>query len=337
MAFDFTKLIAEEQRKQEAASNQGGGTGFKTVYPFNNGRLELKLIANEPSGLIYRQVYFHQYYADGKKNKVPCLHQMYGLDCPICNAVRNVQDKLNDDKVFGTYGYKTQGFMFAKLISYSPENYFGDNRNPPKQGEVVIFMFPKSVINELSNLITEYRDDIENVVANNTTRNVTLKINTGANGFPEYIFYVKNNQDTLCVDSNGNPDQDAFNKYMMNMPDIRSVKYPDKPDENMMKIHRTIVEEINTKYFGVPASAPQMPDPQPMVTSTFVQTQPVQAQIIQTAKPDMSIEEPVNMVVEQSKSEEVSFEDPRGAKPPCWGNNQYDDKCAACPWDSDCI
>ena len=76
MAFDFTKLIQEEQKKQEETSSKSGGVGFKTVYPYNNGRLELKLIGNEPSGLLYREVMFHQYYSDGKKNKVPCLHQM---------------------------------------------------------------------------------------------------------------------------------------------------------------------------------------------------------------------------------------------------------------------
>ena len=63
MAFDFSKLIADEQKKQEEQTNKSGGIGFKTVYPFNNGRLEFKFIGNEPSGLLYREVTFHQYYA----------------------------------------------------------------------------------------------------------------------------------------------------------------------------------------------------------------------------------------------------------------------------------
>ena len=35
MAFDFTKLIQDEQKKQEETSSRSGGVGFKTVYPYN--------------------------------------------------------------------------------------------------------------------------------------------------------------------------------------------------------------------------------------------------------------------------------------------------------------
>lgn len=342
MAFNFTKLIEDEQKKQNSTRSNGGGTGFKTVYPFNNGRLELKLIGNEPSGLLYREVMFHQYYADGKKNKVPCLHEMYGLDCPICNAVRNVQDKLGDDKVYGTYGTKRQGFMFAKLLGYSPENYFGENKNPPKSGEVVIFMFPKSVINELRNLIIEFQDELDTIFTNNSTRNVTLKVTTGANGFPEYNFYVKNNESVLCMDANGNPDDNAFNMYMTQMPDIRTVKYPDRPDEDMMKIHRAIVEEINNKYFGIKSSVPPMKDPQPM--SYTQPTNPV-PQIQKKSDPvpdfpevdDLPWDTPNNESESNDVQENEVSEDPRGVRPPCFGNNEYNEKCSQCPWDSECI
>ena len=344
MAFDFTKLIKEEQKKQEETSSRSGGVGFKTVYPFNNGRLELKLIGNEPSGLLYREVMFHQYYSEGKKNKVPCLHQMYGLDCPICDAVNNVQDKLGDDKVYGTYGAKKQGFMFAKLLNYSPENYFGETKNPPKPGEIVIFMFPKSVINELRNMIIEFQDELDTIFTNNSTRNVTLKVTTGANGFPEYNFYVKNNESVLCVDANGNPDQAAFNEYMSKMPDIRTIKYPDKPDENMMKIHRAIVEEINNKYFGITTSVPPMNDPQPMVSNTgnAPATPPVQNVNVSNTPETINTSSTNNVNVTSQPDvnnvqENVTSEDPRGVRPPCFGNNEYNEKCAQCPWDAECV
>lgn len=341
MAFDFTKLIKEEQKKQEESSSRSGGIGFKTVYPFNNGRLELKLIGNEPSGLLYREVMFHQYYSDGKKNKVPCLHQMYGMDCPICNAVSNVQDKLGDDKVYGTYGTKKQGFMFAKLLNYSPENYFGDTKNPPKPGEIVIFMFPKSVINELRNMIIEFQDELDTIFTNNSTRNVTLKVTTGSNGFPEYNFYVKNNESVLCVDANGNPDQAAFNDYMSKMPDIRTIKYPDKPDDDMMKIHRAIVEEINNKYFGIATSTPPMNDPQPMVNDNVNNyNQPVNSNTVNENinTPNVNVtNNNVQANVSNTTQENVTSEDPRGPRPSCFGNNKYDEDCSNCPWDSECV
>ena len=185
MAFNFTDIIAAETKKQEEAArgSSGGGIGFKTVYPFANGRLEFRLIGNEPSGLLYRELVFHEYWSDNKKQKVPCLRHMYNMDCPICNAVDNVQATLDDKDIFGKYGFKKQGIMFAKLISVNPDNYFGDTRNPAKPGDIVLFMFPKSVINELRNLIVEYSEDLENIFANNTARTVTLKVGTQANGF----------------------------------------------------------------------------------------------------------------------------------------------------------
>lgn len=338
MAFDFSKLIADEQKKQEEQTNKSGGIGFKTVYPFNNGRLEFKFIGNEPSGLLYREVTFHQYYADGKKNKVPCLHSMYGMDCPICNAVSNVQNKLGDDKVFGTYGFKKQGFMFAKLLNYSPDNYFGDTKNPPKPNDIVIFMFPKSVINELRNLIIEFQDDLDAIFTNNTTRNVSLKVTTGANGFPEYNFYVKNTSSTLCIDSNGQPDQKAFNEFMAKMPDLRTIKYPDKPDEDIMKIHRTIVEEINTKYFGLPTNDIPMNEPYSMVANTgdVLNTNYTQTINDTNVVNDISSSS-INNNVNNDSQENVTSEESKVSRPSCFGNNQYDEKCAQCPFDAECI
>ena len=146
MAFDFNKIIAEETKRQEDVARSGsgnGGIGFKTVYPYANGRLEFKFIGNEPSNSLYRELVFHEYWKNKKKQKVPCLQKMYGMECPICKAVENVQDTFGADDIFRKYGFKKQGIMFAKLLNFSPDNYFGDTRNPPKPGEIVLFMFPK--------------------------------------------------------------------------------------------------------------------------------------------------------------------------------------------------
>lgn len=366
MAFNFTDIIAAETKKQEEASriSSGGGIGFKTVYPFANGRLEFRLIGNEPSGLLYRELVFHEYWSDNKKQKVPCLRHMYNMDCPICNAVDNVQSTLDDKDIFGKYGFKRQGIMFAKLISVNPDNYFGDTRNPAKAGDIVLFMFPKSVINELRNLIVEYSEDLENIFVNNTARTVTLKVGTQANGFPEYAFYVKGSNDTLCVDEQGNPNQAAFNEFMMKLPNLKEVKFPASPDENIGNIHRTIVEEINRKYFGEMVGA-SMPAPTQMAstattdqTASVANTMPIQNIVAETSSistplnnvptSNLEVTQPVQTiatstpVVETQTTtvapiQEAVAEDPRGQRPPCFGNNEYNDKCAACPWDNECV
>ena len=358
MAFNFTDIIAAETKKQEEAarSSSGGGIGFKTVYPFANGRLEFRLIGNEPSGLLYRELVFHEYWADNKKQKVPCLRHMYNMDCPICNAVDNVQGTLDDKDVFGKYGFKKQGIMFAKLISVSPDNYFGDTRNPAKPGDIVLFMFPKSVINELRNLIVEYSEDLDNIFAQNTARTVTLKVGTQANGFPEYSFYVKGSNDVLCVDANGAPDQAAFNEFMMKLPNLKEVKFPSSPDENIANVHRTIVEEINRRYFGDMVGT-SMPAPTQMaststgdvtnINQTPMNNTPIQNPMSEnvatinlstansTIPGNNSVQE--NTTVTPATTVATGTEDPRGQRPPCFGNNEYNDKCAACPWDNECV
>lgn len=349
MAFNFTELIeAETKKQQEQTSNNGSGFGYKTVYPFNNGRLEFKFIGNEPSGLLYRELTFHEYYSDNNKQKVPCLHNMYGIDCPICNAVSNVQNTLDDKDIFKKYGFKKQGIMFAKLLGFTPDNYFGETKNPPKVGDIVVFMFPKSVIKELRDLIIEYQDDLENLFTNNTTRPVSLKIGTQSNGFPEYTFFVKGGSHTLVVDSTGNEDQIEFNKFMASMPNLKDVKFPSVPDENMMTIHKTVVEEINRRYFGEVNNI-NVPDPVPMTTSTPVvpstsvavetpmetvsKNEHVAESTISPASiPVMPVDTSVNINTTESTISEA-----KSIRPPCFGDNKYNEECSKCPWDSECI
>ncbi len=341
MAFDFSKIIAEETKKQqEATDNTGGGSnGFKTVYPYSNGRLEFKFIGNEPSGLLYRELYFHEYWTNNRKQKVPCLYHMYGTECPVCNAVKNIQDVFDDRDIFGKYGFKKQGIMFAKLLSVTPDNYFGDTKNPPKAGDIVLFMFPKSVINELRNLIIEFGDECDTLFTNNTTRNVTLKIETQANGFPGYTFYVKNNSTTLCIDEHGNPDQAAFNEFMIKMPNLKEMKFPASPTEDHIKIHRTLVEEIDRKYYGDninEAAKVSFVGAAPMGnTSTQpISTTPATVSPVETITRDESSTSQVN---EAKVDNAPVSENNTNERPPCFGDNQYNDKCAACPWDSQCI
>jgi len=264
------------------------------------------------------------------------------MDCPICNAIENVQNTLDDKNVFRTYGFKKRGIMFAKLIGYSPDNYFGDGNNTPKSGDIVLFMFPKSVINELSKLIVEFQDEIETLFVNNTTRNITLKVGTQANGFPEYTFYPKGTSSTLCVTESGEPDESAFNEFMSKMPDLREVKFASKPTDEYVKIQKTIVEAINNQYFGNVDVTKAHMQAAPMSVPNPVQNQPQQ-----TVNTSSSVDllastvtpEQINLSVTEDLSniDAVSTSKPLGERPPCYGDNKYNEECAACPWDSECV
>ena len=42
----------------------------------------------------------------------------------------------------------------------------------------------------------------------------------------------------------------------------------------------------------------------------------------------------VSNTVENSNAEVTNS---KGQRPPCFGNNEYNDKCAACPFDNECV
>lgn len=349
MAFDFSKIVEAETKKQEQAEKSSSNLGYKTVYPFAPGRLEFKFIGNEPSGMLYRELVFHEYWADNKKQKVPCLHEMYGLDCPVCEMVHNVQTSLDDKTVWSKYGAKRQGIMFAKLLNFSPDNYFGDTKNSPKSGDIVIFQFPKSVIAEIRNLIVEFGDECNTIFTENTTRNVTLRVTDKNGSFKDYTFTVKNNSTTLCVDDNGNPDDKAFMEFMTNMPNLKDVKFPSEPKDDYLKICNTIAEEMSLKYFGDEGAKNLFKNAAPMgvVNNTSISTPTTTVNDINPSMNQNDLDEingnktygtvdnHMNNTVNTPNSNESV--DPRGPRPSCFGDNQYDDKCANCPWDAECV
>lgn len=343
MAFDFSKIIAEETKKQEMSEQKQSGSSsfFKTLYPFDTGRLELKLIANEPSGLIYREIIFHTYYVDGKKQTVPCLNSMYGIDCPICNAISKVNNELNIDDAYKKFGYKKRGIMFAKLLGMTPDNYFQDeNKNTPRIGDIVLFMFPKSCMDELrNNVILEYQDVLDEIFSNNTTRNVSLKIVKQANGFPGYTFFVKNTESTLCENDNGEPDDMAFNEYMKNMPDLRTMKYPAEPTDEIYNTCRAVAEEINRTYFGT-VSKEDIKPAAPIANNSSTISEPINnSEKLAKDIPDPIVTNedlPFNLSEEVNNSKNTEDKS-TSSRPKCFGNNKYDEECEKCPWDPQCV
>jgi len=314
--MDFTALINKELEKQEERNNSFSGSGFKTLYPFGTGRLEMRLIADEKSGLLYRELHTHVYYVDGKKQKVACLKKMYNESCPICDMVDKVQKDLDDKQVYGKYGVKTQGIAFAKLCGFAPPNYFTDNQNPPKIGEVVIFMFPKSVISALGEMIIDYQNTIEEIITANTGKTVILKIGKQANDFPSFAFLIQDGIATICENSNGEPDEKLYTTFKEELPSLNDMKLPAVPDEKVYTVINTIVEEMNRKYFG---EIDKVIKPK---LNTIANNTP--------KLDNVNVDE----ALDESESTEVTTNE--AEKPDCWGDNKYDEACANCPFDSTC-
>lgn len=370
--FNFSKIIDQEQKRQDENSSNGNASNnpYPTLYPFNNGKLGLKFIGNEPSGLFYREIHFHERIINNNKFRVPCLHKMYNLPCPVCDAVAQIQGVMGDNNVYRKYGCKTRGLMFAQLISFEPANYFGSNQNPPKIGDVVTFMFPKSVCNELTNLILEFSEELDSLFTNNTTRLISLNIQTGANGFPNYSFYVKNKDVTLFIDQDGNPDNNAFNSFMASMPNLNELKFGTTPSDNDIKSINALVEEINNIYLKQGQQQNKTPQisnvgynggvgytqPVANINKTNINNFTPHVNSISATQSNVNDddntnndeqtsvsddEKPTNVSkstknVEKTETSTSKHEDANG-RPSCFGHNKYTEECEDCPWEAQCI
>lgn len=382
MGFNFSNIIAEETKRAEEGSG-GQGNGYSTVYPFNPGKIEFRPIGNEVSGLLYRELFRHEFMSNGRKQKVPCLNRNYGADCPVCNMVQKVQDTFNDKFVFGKYGVKRRGVLYAKLVNIEPSNYFAETQNAPKIGDIFMLMLPKSAMDELSKLNREFSDSIEELYTFNTSRVMSLTISIGNNGFKNYNFYVKNYNHTICESGPNTPDDARFAELMKSLPDLREYAYSAKgPSDNDVTTLNVIVEQMNREYFAGGIQQPQVTQmgTQPYTTPAYNQapqyTQPVGSPTTQQGmntvpgnysnnagaqnatmpnvtqpatpvnnvppvthepvQPQPSVTQPVSTPVPvQESTTTMPGNEPE--RPECFGNNQYNATCAACPWESECV
>ena len=373
--IDYKSIIAREMKKQEENQMSNNSSGFKTFYPFNEGIVSLKFLPNEGLSSIYRTIYVHKCDVGGRSIQVPCLEQMYGVECPICNMVKRIQTDYDDKFVFGKYGYKTRGIMYAKIVGIEKptyDEYFKGNNSAPELGETVIFMFPKACMNELSNLLTELGDESEfnYVFVNNTTRIINLRIGKGANGFPEYRFTPTMKMYTAYTNDAGDPDNEIYEKYIKELPSLEGIKFPatiDSPENSKsQQFFVKILEEMTRKYypsniFDAEKTSKNLGDilsgkkqtlnndedlnnydnessyqepyindddipfdvDEPKQNETTVSSNFTQSNETITNSSNVSNVGEVNQEVEDL--------------PDCFNNNQYDEKCNACPFTDKCL
>lgn len=352
--FNFKDIIAKEIEKQESRS-----TGrYRTQYPYKNGEWQIRLIGNIPSGLIYRELFYHEY-QDGKyRRKLPCLYKMYNEQCPICEEVRSLLDATGDDNIRRKYGYKTQGIMFAKLISCTPEDYFSSDatdNNYLKPGDIFLFQFPWTVTSEISNILIKGDYDPNEIFANNTGRIVRLTMSPQENN-PQFVghsLFVTNNYDTICKDENGNPDDEAFNKFMTELPDLSETRFSAKLNESDYKKAMVLQENIRREYIngvtinpiptqsytGAPVN--QMP---PIQTNTPVTVTQPDVKITNNANnvdTNLSVPFSFSQIADDNKDEDkiiripaVSLSDPQ---PECYNHCNYGDACKQCAYNRKCL
>ena len=359
--INYKDIIAKEIKKQEETQSNSNNSGLKVFYPFTKGIVSFKFLPNESNSSIYRTIYEHKCdIGQGKSLRVPCLEQMYGVECPVCNMVRRIQKDYDDKFVFGKYGYKTRGIMYAKFVGVENptyEEYFKGNKNAPQPGETILFMFPKACINELSNLMTELGSDeseFNYVFVNNTSRIVNLRIGEGANGFPEYRFNTTMKMYTAFKNDNDEPDNETYEKFIKELQGLDTIKYPatiDSSENQKSQQHFVkILEEMSRKYypnnaFDANTVSQKLGDVLKGNPNKYEDKH--EAEDISNYEPPMEDELPwgndsndIQENVSKGENEapitdnsEVDMTNP----PPCFGDNKYDEKCGACPFTDVCL
>lgn len=322
MKIDLTNLrnktAKEVEEIKERAERRGNNEGrLPILYVGEPGKLVVRPLYNIKADLVQRIVVRH----DTGKYKVPCM-QMYGEECPICNAINNVQDiKGKDCGVFRSHGYKSRGFMIAQLMDHD-EGMLKDDRSP-KKGDIVLLMYPRQVYDQVAGELNNAGDFIYDLVAKNDGKPLIIeKINT--TGAPTYKvnahpYITSTKMFTEDVkDEEGNiltPDQ-QYENLLSNLEDLGEMICPSNPTEDVRKEVNALVDLINEKYLSDNIADPGKKIEQPKKEESNVG---------RIAESDTVKQ--VNNIPNNSDN-----------RPPCFGNHSDDDnKCLICPLEPDCI
>lgn len=308
MKFDYNALIQQAKAEMDSSNgNRNVGTQYPIVYPHVDGKLTLRILFNNKAQCVQRQVIRHE---TESKEKIPCL-QAYGTDCPACNAVKEISDLLGKDSgVFKKYGYKARGICYAVIVDH--DNTYFTKPNDPKKGDVILFMYPKTVYEKINKIVFEAGENLESVIAKNDGIPVIVTRSTGTNGFPQYDVAVFPYGTRRCFEDDENGlGQDKFDNLLENLPNISEMVMPAQPTEEVLDKNRALADLIRQKYVSSTVVNPVGANPASMA----------QAGINPTANNGQPIS--TNPTANTGK-------------PSCYGQFDNSAKCSDCIFESDC-
>lgn len=318
--MDLSKLQQLAQTEIDADNERGSNNnnGIKLVYPIENGTFRIKLLYKEESNCIQRKVIRHTI----GKDKVPCL-SMYGQDCPICEAIRNAEDRLGKDcGAYQKYGYKVRGITYAVLMDH--DNGMFKDKDSPKKGDLILFMYPPSMYKEINELIVKAGEHIEDLVAKNDGNTIEISRSQKSGGFPEYKIniYPYGTEKFLETD-------DEYLDFIANLPNINDALVPSNPTEEILEKVRASAESIEIEYSQNSVLNPNDPS---SVNNSQSESE------VEEQKKESAIDNAMNPPEEVTAGIETTTTETSGEIPECFGN--HDDsatKCLVCPMETDCL
>lgn len=305
--------LNEEENKKK---NREGAGGPPLVYPVENGTMRLKFLYKEEAGIIQKKITRHQIGND----KIPCM-SMYGQECPICAEIRRVEEQYGKEcGAYAKYGYKTRGISYAVLVDHDPGMFKGND--DPKKGDLILFMYPPSLYNEINNIIVKSGDNIESLVAANLGKTIEITRSQKGGGFPEYKINVYPYGDEKIKETD-----EEWDDFIANIPNLKEAMTPAYPTDELNDKVRAAVETIASDY----ASNNVM---NPNSTEESIHTESQNSDNGKSIAENKSEDSNINKPVEGTSAPATNAD----GKPECFGkHSDTENRCLICPLEADCI
>lgn len=330
VVIDLSRLIQQAQEDYEEFQRRSNerGDNHKVFYPGDNGKFLLKLLFNTQSQIVQRKIIRH--------SKMPCL-QMYGEDCPVCNAIENVINvKGKETGIENKYGYKVRGICYAKIIDHQINYRYFNKSDGPQVGDVILFMYPITIYKGITKIFMDAGEHLASLVSENDGLLVEVERSQKAGGFPEYSINVyPYGKVKVFKDQPDRSGDDQFLDLLAELPNINNAVVPHMPDEETRDKVRALSETIIQEYLKENAVNPG--DTKNKVDDEVdneIDNEDVRAEAIQNQVRSQAKETAKENKASQSTESVPSSED---NMPSCFGSHiDGDTKCLACPHEADC-
>ena len=323
MEFDFKAMqakMSQELAQSNSRSENSDGSGLPLVYIGQNGKVVTKLFYNAKMKGLQRKIVRHPADKEGK-TKIPCLKQMYGnVECPICEAIKNIKQAKGDNCGVDKYAYKARGICYGQLIDFS-SNYCSEE-NAPKKGDIVMLMYPRTIYEKINQLMVDSGEDVGKLIASNTGF-ATILSRTQVGKKYEYAVSI----DALKGEIKSFDTVDEYESTLENLPDLSEAFAPSEVNEELCSKARLTAETIMQEFIGSSIVNPGMG----ATESTPVP--PVEF--------DVSDDLPFvvdNQTEAVNKTVSTTPDTDESANKPCFGQHKDNDAtCMNCPVECDCI
>ena len=254
MSFDLTQVMQNAAKVAEQSSGDKNQFQHKLVYP-QDGTLKVRLIFNQPSGLVMRKIERHKV----NNKQVACLQQ-YGQECPVCKALNDINNAKGVD--LWQFNRNTRGIAYAEYVD--SDYKWNDPKYHPKAGEIVLLMFPWTIYSELNKLITAAGDHLYSLIASNVGGVFNIKRWREGNQtkYRAEIDPYDHNHRTCDRDED-------YEKLITESPSLNERFIPIEMDEATLNAAKLAAEELTRDYLSPAVVQPNLGQPASPISQGF--------------------------------------------------------------------